>query len=527
LEKFGEDQVYGGGMTVRTTLDPRLQKYAEKALFDGITAYDRNHGWRGPLARIKNLDLWAEQLGEIKDPDELGPWRLAVVLRTGDKSAELGFKDKSKASLSFDGVKWARKWYSGQRVGLPPSDMRSVIAPGDVIAISTEKNDKGEAVKYKLEQIPDVNGAMVVMDPASGRVLAMVGGYPYGNSDFNRATQAKRQPGSAFKPFVYLTALENGFLPSTIVNDGPVSIPQGPGLPMWTPKNYGGDLLGLIPLRMGLAKSRNNVTVLVSLMLGVNKVQEMAKRMGILDNPEPYYSMVLGSQETTLVRLLSAYATIDNYGKQVKPILIDRIQDRSGKTIFRGDKRECTGCSGLQISAEVPKITDNSKQIVDPVTTYQLITMLQGVVEFGTATRAKVLKRPLAGKTGTTNDSFDTWFMGFTPDIVVGTFIGFDQPRSLGRDATGASVPLPAFIEFMQDAMKDVPPKQFQIPPGVRLQRIDTATGSAPNPATNPTDIRMEVINPNAPPQIIYSDEYREKFFGGGGGGGGIDSGLY
>ncbi len=522
VTKYGEEQAYGGGLTVRSTLNPKLQKFAEKALYEGITGYDRNHGWRGPISHVQDLELWKEQLSAIKDPQQLGLWKLAAVLSTSDKSAQVGFKDGKTATLGFDGVKWARKWYSGQRIGLPPSNIKEVIKAGDVVAVSF-KDDK-----YTLEQIPDVNGAMIVMDPSSGRVLAMVGGYPYGNSDFNRATQAKRQPGSSFKPIVYLAALENGFLPSTVVNDGPIAIPQGPGLPMWTPKNYGGDFLGPIPLRMALAKSRNNVTVLLSLMMGVGKVQEMATRLGVLDKPEPYYSMVLGADETTLMKLITAYAVIDNNGKQVKPILIDRIQDRAGRTIFKGDTRECIGCSGDKISATAPQIVDNAKQLVDPATTYQLITMMQGVIQFGTATRAKILGRPIAGKTGTTNDSLDTWFMGFTPDIVVGTYIGFDHPRTLGRDATGASVPLPAFISFMQNAMKDVPPKQFAIPSGVRLQRIDLATGRAPNEFTNPANIGMEVINPHAPGNINYSDEYKERYLGGSGvGSGSIDSGLY
>lgn len=528
VEKYGEEQAYGGGLTVRTTLNPKFQKYAEKALYDGITSYDRAHGWRGPIAKINNSELWHEELAAIKDPEKLGPWRLGAVLSVTDKSAEIGFKDGKTVTLPFEGAKWARQWLNGQRYGAMPSNMREILKPGYVVAISTSKDDK-ENVKYTLEQIPEVNGATMVMDPSSGRVLAMVGGYPYGASDFNRATQAKRQPGSSFKPIVYLAALENGFLPSTIVNDGPIAIPQGPGLPMWTPKNYGGDFLGPIPLRRALALSRNNVTVLISLMMGVNKVQEMARRLGVLDNPAPYYSMVLGADETTLMRLITAYAIIDRQGKSVKPILIDRIQDRAGRTIFKGDTRECVGCSGASMTNDVPKIMDNSKQLVDPATTYQLITMLQGVVQFGTAARANKLGRPLAGKTGTTNDSYDNWFMGFSPDIVVGTFIGFDKPKTLGRDSTGASTALPVFINFMTSAAKDIPVKPFPIPPGIRFQRIDTATGQPPTEGSNPANITMEIINPKAPPEINYSDEYKEKFLGGSGGlgGGSIDSGLY
>lgn len=510
-KRYGKKELYEGGMTVHTTLDPKMQRYAEKALYKGLTDYDRKHGWRGPLKTI-GLSNWQTELSDMPAPEGLGPWKLAVVLKA-DKNAVIGFADGSQSSISYDGLKWAKKWLPGQRWGGQPSSVKEVVKPGDVVAVSQveEKDKEGKVTKkdaYNLEQIPDVNGGIVVMDPESGRVLAMVGGYIYGSSQFNRATQAYRQPGSAFKPFVYLTALENGFTPGSIVLDGPIEIPQGPGLPMWTPKNYSGDFMGYIPLRKGLEKSRNAVTILLSLMLGVDKVQEMAKRLGIIDNPQPYYSMVLGAQETTLMRLTNAYGIVANGGRQIQPILIDRIHDRNGKVIFRGDQRECDNCRNVS-AAEPPQILNASRQLIDPVTDYQLINIMEGVVQRGTATRALELGRPLAGKTGTTNESFDNWFMGFSPDIVVGTYIGFDNPKNMGEGATGSSTALPVFIDFMKEAMAGVPPKPFKIPNGVRFQKIDASTGMAADENSVPDSTRMEVINPNAP-AITYSDQYKE-----------------
>lgn len=511
--RYGKKELYEGGMTVHTTLDPVLQKYAEEALYNGLIAYDRNHGWRGAITKIKDLSFWQQELAEIPRPEGLGKWKLAAVLKVEAKKAFIGFSDGSTSFIPYSEVKWARQWYKGQRTGGTPSSISEVLKVGDIVAVSQmeEKDKEGKTTlkdSYSLQQIPNINGAIVAIDAHSGRVVAMVGGYPYGNSQFNRATQAYRQPGSAFKPFVYLTALENGFTASSIVNDGPIEIPQGPGLPTWTPKNYSGDFLGYIPLRKGLERSRNAVTILLSLMLGVDKVQEIAKRLNIIDNPQPYYSMVLGAQETTLIRLTAAYAAIANGGKEVKPILVDRIHNRNGKIIYRGDTRECDGCKNIS-AALPPNILDNSKQLINPVTAYQLVDIMQGVVQRGTATKALVLARPLAGKTGTTNDSFDNWFVGFTPDLVVGTYIGFDSPRTMGEGATGASTTLPVFVDFMKQAMKDVPAKPFPIPNGVVFRKTDIATGMPASEDSNSENVRMEVINPNAP-AITYSQAYKE-----------------
>ena len=542
---FGKKELYEGGMTVHTTVDPKLQEYAEEAMFNGITLYDRMHGFRGPVGKVNNLGGWQAELKAIKKPDQIGPFKMAVVLEIEAKKVKIGLDDGKTSTIPYLEFQWAMKWLKGQNTGPIPTSGKQVFNLGDVVLVSRVKTKDKEGKEkledfYRLEQIPDVNGAFVAMDPHSGRILAMVGGYPHGNSQFNRATQAKRQPGSAFKPFVYLTGLENGFTPATPINDGPISIPQGEGLPMWTPKNYSNDFLGTVPMRKGLEKSRNNMTILLALMLGVDKVQEMAKRMGILDNPEPYYSMVLGAQETTLMRLMRAYGALANGGKEVQPVLIDRIHDRTGKIVFRGDARDCDGCRNLN-SPLPPEIVDSRRRLVDPVSNYLLVDIMQGVIERGTATRAKVLGRPIAGKTGTTNDSFDAWFVGFTPDIVVGTYMGFDNPKNMGKDSTGASRSLPVFVEFMQHAMKDVPPKPFKIPNGVRFQKIDTRTGQPADDDTDEEYIKMEILNPEGK-QIEYSQSYKDYLAtrgagsesdggddngGFGGADGSIDSGIY
>jgi penicillin-binding protein 1A len=346
------------------------------------------------------------------------------------------------------------------------------------------------------------------MDPATGRVLAMVGGYPYGDSHFNRATQAKRQPGSSFKPFVYVTAMENGFNPSSVIVDGPIAIDTGVGGGgVWRPKNYSNDYLGALSLRKGLAKSRNNMTILLTLMLGIDKVQEVAKRLGIYDEPMPYYPMALGAQETTLAKLTSAYSSLDNAGKKVTPHFIDRVQNNLGETIFRNEEAVCIGC-GSDSDEQLPTVETKNEQLIDPVVAYQVTSMLEGVVQSGTAVRAKSLGKPLAGKTGTTNDSFDTWFMGFSPDLVVGTYIGFDQPRTLGAKATGSSVALPVFIEFMGKALANTPAKPFKVPSGLAYSKIDISTGRAPNELSLPQNIQYEVVNPSAKP-LAYSDGYK------------------
>lgn len=511
VKKLGAEKVYGGGLFVRTTVDPALQEFAEQAMFEGMRAYDHKHGWRGPIAQIGDLDIWREALSEIAAPEGLGRWQLAVVLSVRADKAEIGLLDGDKSFVPFSTMKWASKVLPDQRYGASPNSAKQVVSVGDVIAVSAVLNEKADKIEhYALEQIPNVNGAFMAMDPQSGRVLAMVGGYPYGGSHFNRATQALRQPGSAFKPFVYLTALENGFSPSSVIEDGPLAINMGAGTGIWRPKNYSNDFLGFITLRKGLEKSRNNMTILLTLMLGINKVQDVAKRLGIYADPIPYYPMALGAQETTLEKMMTAYSTLANSGKKVLPRYIDKVQNNFGETIYRNDLGECLGCDA-DSETTIPTIESKTEQVVDPVIAFQVTSMLEGVVQRGTAVRAKSLGKPIAGKTGTTNESFDTWFIGYSPDIVAGAYIGFDKPRTLGAKETGASVTLPIFIKFMEKALADTPAKPFKVPEGVAYTAVDTTTGKTPTEASLPQNIQYEIVNPNAKP-IEYSTEYKRQF---------------
>lgn len=503
VDMYGADVLYEGGLTVHTTVNPEMQKFARKALRNALVTYDRRHGYRGPVRKV-DMSNWLEQLrdySELRAVPLAEDERLAVVLRMNENEARIGFASGLDGTLPFSGMKWAK---SAAKI---PED---VVNVGDVIIVAPE----GEKDHYALQQVPAVNGAMVVLDPHTGRVLAMVGGYSYENTEFNRATQAQRQPGSAFKPFVYLGAMESGFTPSTIIMDAPIDIYQGPGLPRWQPKNYGGDFLGPATLRKGLETSRNVMTVRLALQIGIDRILDVAYRFGIYDKLPRQFAVVLGSQETTLLRLVNAYGMLVNGGKKLEPALIERIQDRKGKTIFRRDKRECPNCSATNatdiVSPEPPVLTDNREQVVDPRVAYQIVSILEGVVQRGTAMSARSLNRPLAGKTGTTNDSRDAWFIGFTPDLVAGVYVGFDAPRNMGQKETGGRVALPAFIEFMQQALKDTPSVPFRIPDGVRLIKMDRNTGQPPGAGTAPKDIILEAFRqdqiPGSAPALDVSN---------------------
>ncbi len=484
--RFGEDGLYKAGMSVRTTLDPRLQAIAERILRGGLIAYDRRHGWRGPLAKIEVAagQDWAGELMKIAENPALRDWKAAAVLAVDKEGARIGLADGSEGRIPFAELKWARPWQEGQTVGAAPGKPADVLAAGDVVAVEpVETDSEGNAHpdgSYALRQIPEIGGGLVALDPHTGRVLAMVGGWSFKVSEFNRATQALRQPGSAFKPIVYLTALDNGYTPSTIILDAPIVIDQGPELGKWKPENYGQEFYGPSTMRLGIEKSRNLMTVRLAQAVGMDKVAEYAQRFGVVDHMMPVLAMALGAGETTLLRLTAAYGMIVNGGKRIVPTLIDRIQDRRGATVFRHDERPCEGCLGPEgwHDQPVPQIPDLREQLVDPGSAYQLVSMLEGVVQRGTgAAIGAALKRPLAGKTGTTNDSFDAWFVGFSPDLAVGVYLGFDTPRSLGPKETGGSAAVPVFRDFMAAALEDQPAIPFRIPPGIRLVRVDVATG--------------------------------------------------
>lgn len=482
---YGEEDFYAGGYVVRSTMDPKLQNLAKETLRKGLEAYDQRHGYRGPLQKLETTNNWSEALKAIDPPLELAPdWQIAVVLNVDDnkQTADLGLRGASKVNknaISISGVKWARTYKNeGYAQGPAISSISQVLKTGDVIIIAPNPEDNQ---KFVLKQIPDVQGAIMAMDPHTGRVLAMQGGwkYTYGHSEFNRATQALRQPGSAFKPFVYMAALDHGFTPATLVLDAPFVIEDRPGH-YWSPSNYSNEYYGPTPIRVGVEKSKNLMTVRLADYLGMDMIAATAKQFGIHEDMPELLSYSLGAGETTLSKLVAAYAVIVNGGKEITPSFIDRIQDRRGHTVFSHDNRTCTIC-GPKIrwdKQEAPILKDTRKQIADPRTAYQMTSILEGVVQRGTGIRIKSLGRPLAGKTGTTNRSNDTWFIGFSPDLVVGVFVGFDEPRSLGKRETGSSVAVPIFKDFMEQALADEPIIPFRTPPGIRHIMINAKTGT-------------------------------------------------
>jgi len=486
LERYGEGALYGGGLSVRTTLDPALQRIADRQLRAGLIAYDRRHGWRGPLGKLPKGKPWREALIAFPLPDGIADaeptWRKTAVLEVTPARASVGFEDGTQGFVPLDALRWARRWLKGELRGPAVRSAADVLAPGDVVLTERlgpdQDGNKPPEGAYGLRQIPEINGALVALDPHTGRVLAMSGGFNFAQSQYNRATQARRQPGSAFKPFVYLAALDSGFTPTSVVLDAPFVIDQGPGRGLWKPSNYTNRFYGPSPLRLGIEKSRNLMTVRLAQTIGMDKVADYAERFGVAHDLPRMLSMALGAQETTLLDLTTGYAMLVNGGKRIRPTLIDRVQDRNGRTIFRHEQRPCHGCQVEEwLGQPQPRIPDNREEVADPRSVYQVVSMLEGVVQRGTGIRIRAIGKPLAGKTGTTNESLDTWFIGFSPDLAVGVFAGFDQPRSLGRQETGSSVAVPIFRDFMREALKDRPPIPFRIPKGIRLVRIDADTG--------------------------------------------------
>jgi penicillin-binding protein 1A len=473
--KYGAKALYDGGLQVRSTLDARLQNYAVNALRAGLVRYDRRHGWRGAWRHIAIADDWKVALADMGNHSGIDTWRTAVVLGFGsEKSTEIGLNDGSLARIPFSEVSWARKELHDALVGPAPERPQEVVRVGDVVYVEAV-DDRSN---YGLRQVPEVNGAIVAMDPHSGRVLALSGGFSYASSQFDRAMQAERQPGSAFKPFVYAAALDNGFTPVSKVEDAPISLPQGPGLPMWTPKNFGNKFLGLQTMRRGIELSRNLMTIRLAYEVGMKKVVPYPVRFGVYDSMTPWLSNAIGAADTTLIRLTTGYAEFDNGGKKIVPTLIDRIQDRDGRDIYRHDPRVCEGCNGQWHNQPEPLLADNREQLLDPRTAYQIVSLLEGVVQRGTGVAVRAVGKPLAGKTGTTNDSKDTWFIGFSPDLVCGVFVGFDNPRTLGRLEQGATVAAPIFRDFMKGALADQPPTPFRVPPGIDLVPVDPYSGA-------------------------------------------------
>ena len=497
---YGEKTLYEGGLSVRTTLDPKLQVFARKALMKGLVSYDVSRGWRGPVKHFDSLgDDWGVTVAEVTPLSDVVEWRLAIVLAVDQKGATIGLHPGREAGTNAVGK---------ERVTaeIPAAQMKWVkkgsLKVGDVVYV--EKSAEGPENEYALRQVPEVEGALVAMDPHTGRVLAMVGGFSFAESEFNRATQAMRQPGSSFKPFVYSAALDNGYTPSSVVMDAPIEIDPGPGQPIWRPENYSQEFYGPSTLRTGIELSRNVMTVRLAQDMGMPLVAEYARRFGVYDNLPPYLPMSLGAGETTVLRMVAGYAVIDNGGRSISPTLIDRIQNRFGQTIFKHDQRVCEGCAADKWqNQDEPTIIDNSEQVLDPMTAYQMTSMLEGVVQRGTGTAAKALGKPIAGKTGTTNDYRDAWFVGFSPDLVVGVYIGYDKPRSLGRGETGGSLATPVFVDFMTPVLADAPAIPFRVPPGMNFIPIDRKTGMMAT-AGGPGVI-LEAFKPGTGPPDNYS----------------------
>src|SRR3954467_10636910 len=518
FERYGEKKLYEGGLSVRATLDPKMQVMARKTMVAGLVRYDEASGWRGAPSKLDISGDWGIKLADVKSLGDITPWRMAVVLETSDQSARIGFqpgrelggavsKERQTGIITLEGVKWA-KAASGPARSKTQTSVSNVLSPGDVIYADPLIRD-GNPVEgqYRLRQLPEVSGAMVVMDPWTGRVLAMVGGFSFDQSQFNRATQAYRQPGSSFKPIVYSSALDNGYTPSTVVVDAPIEIDQGQGAGVWRPENYSsGKYNGPVTLRNALRLSLNTVTVRLAQDIGMPLIGEYAKRFGVYDELPNYLAYALGAVDTTVMMIVYAVSMFANGGRRVKATLIDRIQDRYGHTIFKHDQRECRGCDapGGWKNRTEPQLVDRREQVLDVMTAYQITSMMEGVVQGGTATILKEVGKPIAGKTGTTNDAKDAWFIGFSPDIVVGIYIGYDKPRNLGRGATGGHLAAPIARDFLKLALADKPPIPFKVPAGIKLIRVDAKSGMRAGPGEGGRTI-LEAFKPGTAPPDNYS----------------------
>ena len=460
IETLSYDKVYKQGFNINTPIDLNLQTIATKSLRDGLIAYDKRKGWRGPLTNKIYNSEWKKDLEKYKLENSIN-WKLAIVKKINKFSAEIETEDNIKGVIEYQSISWTKK------------EFNKLLKPGDIIYVKNLKENI-----FNLQQLPKVNGGIVVMDPFTGRVLALSGGFSFKQSEFNRATQAKRQPGSAFKPFVYALALENNFTPTSLVLDAPLVLDQGDDLKMWKPENYGKKFYGPSTLRVGLEKSRNLMTVRIAQNLGVEKIVDFSKALKIYDNPEELLSISLGSAETTLLKLTSAYSVFVNGGKLVEPILIDRIQDSEGNTIFNNDKRKCINCDQISyLTNDYPEIKNNYTQIFSPETAFQMTSILEGVVQRGTAKKLKDLNLNIAGKTGTTNKNTDTWFIGFTSNVLVGVYVGSDNPTPLGKYETGSKTALPIFKSFISDSVNKYDARPFKAAKGTVMMVVDPLTG--------------------------------------------------
>ena len=472
IEKYGIDKVYKQGFNIKTPLDLELQKVATQSLRKGLEEYDKRKGWRGSISNIKKHKNWKNDLKKFNLEKSI-QWELAVVKRIDKFETVIETQNSQIGTIDFNDIDWTRK------------DFKKIFQIGDIIYV--KKISDGN---YSLKQLPNANGGIVVMDPYSGRVLALSGGFSFKKSEFNRVTQAKRQPGSAFKPFIYALALENKFRPSTLVLDAPIVLDQGNDLKAWKPENYGKKFYGPSTLRTGIEKSRNLMTVRIAQELGIDKIINFSKKLNIYENPDELMSISLGSAETTLLKITSAYCSFINGGKLVNPILIDRIQDSEGKTIFNNEKRYCENCDLISYQGKNnPIIKDKYDQIFSPQTAYQITSMLKGVIERGTGKKLKDLNLEIAGKTGTTNKNTDTWFIGLTSNLVVGVYVGYDNPKSLGKYETGSKTAMPIFKDFIKKTANTNNARPFKVAENIKMMVVDAKTGKKANSQTKQTII--------------------------------------
>ncbi|MEM9937839.1 MAG: penicillin-binding protein 1A [Pseudomonadota bacterium] len=527
IDRYGEDGLEESGLSIRTTIDTKLQLAAQEALQIGLETYDRRHAYRGPIATLDTSggDV-LEQLSAVTLPGGYGTWERAMVISANASGAQVLLGDGAETSIPAEDMEWAATYErSDKTTGLKSGDVVLVeVARRQLNADEAGANIEGDpadddqtqlisepilvpAGQAELKQIPEIEGAIIALDPHTGRVLAMMGGYSFFKSPFNRVTQARRQPGSSFKPFVYASALERGYTPGTRILDSPYVYYDEATGEVWKPENYSEGLsYGEVTMRVALEKSYNQVTARVATDIGMEAVSELAERFGVYDNLPPYPAMSLGSGETSPWRLSKAYAAFVNGGKEVTPTLLDRIQDRNGVTLYKHDERGCIGClAEAWDGGEPPILPDDREQLIDPIIAYQIVHMLEGVVERGTGRRAQRVGKPLAAKTGTTNDYVDALMFGFSPDLVVGIWMGFDAPRSLGDGEGGGSVAGVVYTEFMERALADVAPLPFRIPPGVRLVEVDARTGQLPTFGASETI--LEAFRPGTEPGMVFAQE--------------------
>ena len=492
VDSFTYEKVYKQGFNINTPINLKLQKIATQVLRDGLISYDKRKGWRGALLNKDYSENWNDNLEKFNLENSIN-WHLAIVKKVNKFSAQIETEDKLNGKIAYSDISWSKK------------EFEELIKVGDIIYVK-----KIDGNNYSLKQLPKINGGIVVMDPFTGRVLALSGGFSFKKSEFNRATQASRQPGSAFKPFVYALALENNYTPTSLVLDAPIVLDQGDDLKMWKPENYGKKFYGPSTLRVGLEKSRNLMTVRVAQDLGLTKIVNFSKNLGIYDNPEELLSISLGSAETTLLKLTSAYSVFVNGGKLVDPILIDRIQDSEGKTIYNHDKIKCINCDQISyLGKDFPSIENSYKQVFSPQTAYQMTSILEGVVQRGTGKKLKDLKLNIAGKTGTTNKNTDTWFIGFTSNLLVGVYVGLDNPKPLGKYETGSKTALPIFKDFIKKAVKKTDARPFKAAKGTVMMVVDPITGQKAKFDSKNTIIEVYKEKNVIDGKILYSNTNR------------------